>query len=167
MPKTEKLLVVGGGFTGLTAAYKLCNETDLEITLVESARELGGLAAGFPILGTTLEKAYHYLFTTDSEIVDLVRELGLEDRLFWADTTIAIRLGGKIYPFTSALDVLRFEPCGWVNRLRFGFVALYLKYKKNGRALTGHTAHDWMTRACGEQVMRTIWTPLLKGKFHR
>ena len=105
MPEPKRLLVVGGGFTGLTAAYKLCREENLEIVLVESSEELGGLAAGFPILGTTLEKAYHYLFTTDKDIVDLVRELGLEDRLFWADTTIAIRLGGKTYPFTSALDV--------------------------------------------------------------
>lgn len=167
MPEPKRLLVVGGGFTGLTAAYKLCAEPNLEIVLVESSEQLGGLAAGFPILGTTLEKAYHYLFTTDKDIVDLVRELGLEDRVFWADTTIAIRLGGKTYPFTSALDVLRFAPCNWLNRLRFGFVALYLKHRKNGRTLVGHTALEWMTRACGEQVMKTIWTPLLKGKFHR
>ena len=167
MPEPKKLLVVGGGFTGLTAAYKLCKEDNLDITIVESAQELGGLAAGFPILGTTLEKAYHYLFTTDSEIVALVRELGLEDRLFWADTTIAIRLDGKTYPFTSALDLLRFAPCSWLNRLRFGFVALYLKHRKNGHTLVRYTAQEWMTRACGEQVMKTIWTPLLKGKFHR
>ena len=167
MPEPTRLLIIGGGFTGLTAAYRLSRQANLDITVVESAAELGGLAAGFPILGTTLEKAYHYLFTTDSAIIELVRELGIEDRLFWADTSIAIRLGGKTYPFTSALDLLRFEPCSFLNRLRFGFVAMYLKHRKSWRPLSGHTAQQWMTRACGEQVMRTIWTPLLKGKFHR
>jgi protoporphyrinogen oxidase len=167
MSKTRKLLIVGGGFTGLTAAYRLRNETDLEMTIVESSNELGGLAAGFPILGTTLEKAYHYLFTTDSEIIALVRELGLQDRLFWADTTIGIYLGGKVHPFTSPAEILSYAPCNVVSRLRFALVALYLKYKRDGRSLTRHTAQQWMLRACGQQVMDTIWTPLLKGKFHR
>jgi protoporphyrinogen oxidase len=167
MPEPARILIVGGGFTGLTAAYRLAGRAGLEVVVVESAAEFGGLAAGFPILGTMLEKAYHYLFTTDSEIIALVRELGLEDRLFWADTTIGIRLGGVIHPFTTPLDMLRFAPCSFLNRVRFGLVGLYLKHMKNWRALSRQTAHDWMRRACGEQVMRTIWTPLLKGKFHR
>ncbi len=58
----EKILIIGGGFTGLTAAWKLSREPDCAITLVESADHLGGLAAGFPLLGTSLEKTYTTCF---------------------------------------------------------------------------------------------------------
>ena len=77
MSTPKKILIIGGGFTGLTAAYKLSRESDFSITLVESSGHLGGLAAGFPLLGTSLEKAYHHLFLTDTDILQLVEELDL------------------------------------------------------------------------------------------
>jgi len=44
---------------------------------------------------------------------------------------------------------------------------LYLqKAKKWGRFAT-RTAYDWMSKACGMDAMRTIWEPLLRGKFDR
>ena len=75
MPK--KILIIGGGFTGLTVAWKLAGDKNFSLTLVESAGQLGGLAAGFPLGGAFLEKTYHHLFLTDTAILDLVRELGL------------------------------------------------------------------------------------------
>lgn len=162
---TPRILIVGGGFTGLTAALRLAQRGGCEITLVEQAAELGGLAAGFQMAGTSLEKTYHYLFTTDEHAIGLARELGVEDKLFWAAVTNAIFLEGKVHPFTTALDVLRFAPCSWLSRLRIGFTILYLKHRKNWRGLLPQTAHAWMTRACGRSGMDTIWTPLLRGKF--
>lgn len=161
----RKILIIGGGFTGLTAALRLAQQGDCAITLVEKAAELGGLAAGFAVAGTSLEKTYHYLFTTDDHIIRLVNELGVRDRLFWAETTNAIFLNGKVHPFTTALDVLRFSPCSFAGRLRTGFTILYLKHRKEWRGLVRQTALDWMTGACGRGAMDTIWTPLLKGKF--
>jgi len=43
----QKIVVVGGGITGLVAAYKIQNESqqkqlDLDITVVESSHRLGG-----------------------------------------------------------------------------------------------------------------------------
>jgi len=167
MSAPRKILVIGGGFTGLTAAYRLSRERDLSITLVEHADQLGGLAAGFPLGGTSLEKTYHHLFLTDTAILDLVAELGLQEKLIWYESSIAIFRDGKIHSFKGALDLLRFTPCNFAGRLRTGFTALYLKHQKKWRRFTRRTALDWMARTCGASAMESIWTPLLKGKFNR
>jgi protoporphyrinogen oxidase len=163
----SRILIVGGGFTGLTAAWKLSQERDFSVTLVERAGQLGGLAAGFPLLGTSLEKTYHHLFLTDTSILKLVEELGLNDQLIWCESSVGIFRAGRIYPFRSPLDLLRFRPCSFSGRLRMGLAALYLKHQKNWRGLAGRGAHEWMTKMCGRSAMAAVWTPLLKGKFDR
>jgi protoporphyrinogen oxidase len=167
MSASKKILIVGGGFTGLTAALRLSADKNFEVTLVESSDHLGGLAAGFPLGGTSLEKTYHHLFLTDTAILDLVKELGLQEKLIWCDSSVGIFRNGKIHPFKTPGDLLKFTPCNFIGRLRTGFAALYLKHQKNWRGFTRVTAHDWMTRACGASAMASIWTPLLKGKFDR
>ncbi len=167
MSSRKKILIVGGGFTGLTAALRLSADKNLAVMLVESSAQLGGLAAGFPLAGTSLEKTYHHLFLTDTAILDLVKELRLEDKLMWCDSSVGIFHAGKVYPFKTALDLLKFTPCSFLGRLRTGFTALLLKHRKNWRGFVRVTAHDWMTRACGSSAMASIWTPLLKGKFDR
>ena len=167
MSAPKQILIVGGGFTGLTAALRLAADKNFSVTLVESSAQLGGLAAGFPLGGTSLEKTYHHLFLSDTAILDLVRELGLQEKLLWCESSVGIFRGGKIHPFKTPLDLLRFAPCSFSGRLRTGFAALYLKHQKNWRGFTRTTAHDWMTRACGRSAMESIWTPLLRGKFDR
>ncbi len=165
--EARSLLIVGGGITGLTAALRLSADRNFSVTLVESSDHLGGLAAGFPLCGTSLERTYHHLFLTDTAILDLVTELGLKEKLIWCDSSMGIFRNGKIHPFRTPQDLLRFPPCSLAGRLRTGLAALYLKYQKNWRGLTRQTAHAWMTRACGTSAMESIWTPLLKGKFDR
>ncbi|MGA2852597.1 MAG: NAD(P)/FAD-dependent oxidoreductase [Verrucomicrobiota bacterium] len=161
------IIIIGGGFTGLTAAYRLSREPDFSITLVESSGHLGGLAAGFPLLGTSLEKTYHHLFPADTCILKLVEELGMNDKLMWCESSMGICRDGRIHSFMTPADLLRFRPCNFWGRLRMGFTALCLKHKKNWRGLAGRRAHEWMTKACGRSAMETVWTPLLKGKFDR
>ena len=167
MSAPKQILIVGGGLTGLTAALRLAADENNAVTLVEKSDQLGGLAGGFPLQGTSLEKTYHHLFLTDTAILDLVKELGLVDKLIWCDSSVGIFCDGKIHAFKTPLDLLRFAPCSFLGRLRTGFAALYLKHQKNWRGFTRTTAHAWMTRACGASAMASIWTPLLKGKFDR
>src|ERR1700749_4364908 len=113
MSAQRKILIVGGGFTGLTAAWRLSMDSNFSITLVERSEQLGGLAAGFLFGNTSLEKTYHHLFLTDTDILNLVEELGLQKELIWCDSSVGIYRDGKIYPFKTALDLLRFTPCSF------------------------------------------------------
>jgi protoporphyrinogen oxidase len=167
MSESKKILIVGGGFTGLTAALRLSADKKFSVSLIESSAQLGGLAAGFQLCGTWIEKTYHHLFLTDTSILDLAEELGLKDRLLWCDSSMGIYRGGRTYPFRSPMDLLRFKPCSFLGRVRLGLTALYLKHKRDWRSLANRRAHEWMSQACGQSAMRSVWTPLLKGKFDR
>ena len=165
MPEPAKILIVGGGFTGLTAALRLAQKENCSVTLIEGSAQLGGLAGGFPLEGTWLEKTYHHLFLSDTTIVKLVEELGLQKSLIWCESSVGIFRDGKVHPFKTPMDLLRFSPCSLPGRLRTGATAFYLKHRKDWRGLLPQVAHEWMARACGPSAMDTIWTPLLKGKF--
>ena len=130
MPAPAKILIVGGGFTGLTAALRLAQGGKADITLIESSGQLGGLAAGFPLEGTWLEKTYHHLFLSDTDIVKLVEELGLKEQLLWCESSVGIFRDGKVHHFKTPMDLLRYAPCSFSGRLRTGVTAFYLKHLK-------------------------------------
>ncbi len=160
----KSVVIIGGGFTGMVSALRLAQK-GAQVTLVESSSDLGGLAASFKIQSEPLEKAYHHLFRTDEDILNLIHELGLKDHLEWRESSVAIYRDGKIWPFMSPIDLLKFGPCSWTGRLRLGFVALFLKYYKNWKAIAPTPALAWMRKYCGASATRTVWEPLLNGKF--
>jgi protoporphyrinogen oxidase len=163
----KKIVIVGGGYTGLVAALRLSADKRFSVTIIEASSDLGGLAGGFRIQGTSLEKTYHHIFLTDTAVLELVKELGLQEKLMWCESSVGIFRDGKVHPFKTPLDLLRFSPCSFFGRLRTGFAALYLKHTKNWHRFARQTAHGWMARVCGQSAMDSIWTPLLKGKFDR
>jgi protoporphyrinogen oxidase len=160
----QRVAIIGGGFTGLAAAYDLAKQGHA-ITILERSPDLGGLASGFQIQGTSIEKAYHHLFKTDTDILSLCEELGLKDRLIWHETSMAIYSDGQLSPFTTPVDLLRFKPLSFVNRIRTGLVLLYLQMTNSWKKFTTVPALAWMKKWSGEQATRVIWEPLLKGKF--
>lgn len=158
------IAVIGGGFTGLVAALRLA-ERGAQITVLESGSELGGLAASFQVHGEPLEKAYHHLFRTDVEILKLIQELGLEERLEWHESSVAIYRNGRLWPFITPKDLLGFGACSLTGRIRLGLVAILLKHTTKWQELASVPALVWMRRHCGESATRAVWEPLLKGKF--
>ncbi len=165
MPESDKrVAVIGAGYTGLVAALRLATG-GTSVTIIENGSYLGGLASGFTIGGEPIEKAYHHLFRTDREILDLVDELGISDKLEWLVAEDALYYQGKMYPFSSPWHLLRFTPLAFHNRIRTGVVALYLQFNKHWGKYKSVTALEWMTRAVGKQATEVIWEPLLRGKF--
>jgi len=161
-----KIAVVGGGMTGLAAAYYL-SQKGHQITLFEKESYLGGLAACFKEGENYLEYFVHHFFRSDDEALYLIKLLGLADKLFWHRSGAPIFWQGKVYPFTTPIDLLRFSPLKFLNRLRCGLAALYLKSTKNFHHFENWTAVDWLKKHMGEEVFQVIWQPLLSKKFGR
>ncbi len=69
-----KIAVIGGGFTGLAAAYHLTKKGH-DVAVFEKDATLGGLAHGFqqPEWQWHLEYAYHHFFTNDHAPVERQR----------------------------------------------------------------------------------------------
>ncbi len=162
-----KIAIIGAGYGGMAAAWDL-KKAGHDVVIFESANYVGGLASGFkePHWDWSVEKFYHHWFQSDSEMLGLIRELGLEDKVMFPRPLTVMYYNGKWYPFDSILNALRFPGLGFgLNKVRFGFVGLFLRLTNNWRALEKVTAHEWMLKYAGKQVYERMWKPLLIGKF--
>lgn len=151
----------------MSAAWDL-KKAGHDVTIFESADYAGGLASGFkePHWKWSVEKFYHHWFQSDSEMLGIIRELGLEDKVIFPRPLTVMFYKNKWYPFDSILNALRFPGLGFgLNKIRFGFVGLFLRITKNWQALEKVTAHEWMLKYAGKQVYEQMWQPLLIGKF--
>lgn len=160
----KKILIIGGGLTGLTAAYELA-KNEISVTVAEKECELGGLLGSFRINDYYLEKTYHHIFRTDKSIIELIRELGLANRLRWYESSIGLYYDGKMYPFVTPIDLLKFKPLGIVDKIRMGLAAVYLQKDIKWKKYLKTPAYKWMKKWCGERAYQVVWKPLLVGKF--
>ena len=156
--------IIGAGAAGLAAAYELVKH-DHDAAVFELAPFLGGQASTFDVGGARLERGYHHLFTADTDIVELIEEIGLGPQMRWIDSKVGILHEGKIYDFVTPFDLLRFTPLGLVDRLRLGLVTMLIKWHKDWRTLEGFTADEWIRRRAGKAVYDVVWGPMLRGKF--
>lgn len=156
--------IIGGGLTGLTAAYEL-TKLRYRVTVYEASDQLGGLGSGFKASGWDwhLDRFYHHLFQSDWAVQHLSREVGA--KFFFRTPVTALWYQGHLYPFDRPTAILRFPHLTWMQKFRFGLVTLYLRLLRNWSPLERTTAHEWLLRALGPEIYEIIWQPLLTGKF--
>jgi protoporphyrinogen oxidase len=162
-----KNAIIGAGFGGMAAAYDL-KKAGHEVVIFESADYVGGLASGFkePHWNWSVEKFYHHWFQSDKHMLGLIHELGWDDKVIFPRPLTVMYHNGKFYPFDSILKALLFPGLGFgLDKIRFGFVGLFLRLTNNWKALEKVTADAWMMKWAGKRVYEKMWKPLLVGKF--
>lgn len=161
----KKIGIIGGGYTGLTAALRLA-QTGHDVTVWERG-QFGGQAASIPLGDTRIEIFYHHLFQSDIHIQSLVKELGIDDKLIWLPSDVSYFANGKILPLNGAFDLLKLNILPIWDRIRLGLVTLWLQRQKNWKKYEGITAHDWLTKALGKNAYEKTLGAQLKAKFGR
>ncbi len=156
--------IIGGGIAGLTAAYRLAQKGH-QVALYEARSTLGGQVGTFEVDGGRLEVFYHHLFSGDGDVTGLIEEMGLADRMTWRESKVGFYYGSQIYNFVTPMDLLRFRPISIIDRVRLGFVGMYLRRQKDWRRYEGVTAQEWIRRWAGKRNYEVVWGPLLRGKF--
>jgi protoporphyrinogen oxidase len=165
-----RIAIIGAGLTGLTAAYNLA-KTGHKVTIFEKESFAGGLAAGFKEKGWQwpLEHFYHHFFPSDTAVKNLLSELGLSEKLFFARPKTSIYYKGKICQFDSPFSLLRFPYLSPLEKIRTGLVTAYLKLKTppgwNDWELEKAPAALWLSRFYGKKAYEVLWQPLLESKF--
>src|SRR3989344_2614054 len=129
--KKSTIAVLGGGITGLTAAYFL-SRRGFTVTLFERSATLGGLAQGFkqPHWDWPLERAYHHLFKNDIDIISFAHSIGFDGIFFSAPKTDSLfKVGNnyRIFPVDSPHDFLRFPLLTPIEKLRAAAILAWLK----------------------------------------
>ena len=77
---TRRVAVIGGGISGLTAAYFL-EQRGYAATVFEAAERCGGKIQSGEVDGITVEDGPDALLPRDGRPIELLRELGLADQL--------------------------------------------------------------------------------------
>ena len=132
--ESKRVVVVGGGLSGLAASYDLARAGH-HVVLLEAAPDFGGLASSFRLEGHPIERFYHFICRADHDLLTLVDELGLGPKLHWRQTHTAFYYNGRHYPFGSPLDLLRFSAVPWWQRVRFGLHVARSRYRSQWRSL--------------------------------
>src|ERR671917_1167403 len=158
------VVVIGAGFAGLSAAWELTRR-GVRVTVCEAEEEVGGLAGSFEVGGTRLEKFYLHWFTSDTHVVDLVRELGRQDQVLHRPTRTGMYYAHQFFRLSTPMDVLRFTPLSVLARFRLGLLALRARRVREWRGVEDLTAEEWLVRLGGREVYDSVWKPLLEGKF--
>lgn len=166
MKNKYDLVIVGGGYSGLTIAYRLSNY-GFKIAVVEKEETLGGLAGTYHVGETELEKFYHHLFTSDNDILNLVAELGIKSKIQKKATNTGMYYANKFYKLSSPKDLLRFKPLPLIDRLRLGLLIIKARSIKNWKSLESKSAKQWLIENSSIRVYKIVWEPLLVGKFGR
>ncbi len=156
--------IIGGGAAGLAAALELTKQGHFA-EVFEAAPFLGGQASTFEVGGGQLERGYHHLFVSDTDMVDLIHELGLGDSLEWLESKVGFFHGGRIWDFATPMDLLKFTPLPLSQRIRLGLWTFLLQKTRDWRKFEDVTAAEWTRRHMGEAAYRVIWEPMLRGKF--
>lgn len=136
-----------------------------DVTVIESAPRIGGLAGAQKLGPITWDRFYHVTLLSDSTLRELLGELGLEDSIQWRTTRTGFFTDGHLYPFNNAIDFLRFPPLNLIDKIRLGLTILSASRIVDGQPLERELAVDWLTRLSGRRTVERIWLPLLKAKL--
>ena len=156
--------IIGGGVAGLGCALFL-QDGGHRVDVFEQAPEMGGLAGSFDFDGIPAEKYYHFICRDDEDLVSLLPRLGLADEIEWRPGRMGFFYDGRLYPFGTPWDLLRFRPLSLGDRLRFGLNVAVSRSAASWERYESVTARDWLIAQIGERAYRVIWEPLLRIKF--
>ncbi len=156
--------IIGGGPAGLALAHEL-STSGMEVSLFEAASELGGLARSFHFGDIVIERYYHFICGADSGYFRVLKDLGIEDVLRWQPTHMGFFYKDRLYPFSSAFDLLRFSGISFISRLRYGLTTFYFSLINDWQKLDHKRAEPWLISLLGQKGYDATWYPLLAVKF--
>lgn len=159
-----KIAIIGAGFTGLSAAYRLIQKGH-QVTIYEKDSQPGGLAIGYQEKEWqwSLERHYHHWFTNDRSVLELAKEINHKVIIKRPKTTVFVE--NEIFPFDSPKDILFFPKLSAIDRFRMALVGGLLRYNPFWQPLEKINATTFLPTTMGKKSYDMIWEPLFKNKF--
>jgi protoporphyrinogen oxidase len=151
---------------GLAAAFHALGAGH-DVQVLEAAPEPGGMAAHFDFAGLSIERFYHFVCKSDYPTFELMRELGIADKLRWRVTTMGIFTGHRLYKWGNPVALMRFPEVSLLSRLRYGLFAFVSIRRERWDSIETESARSWIQRWCGAEVYDRLWKPLFEMKFYQ
>lgn len=172
------IMIIGGGITGLSAAYYLSKrleeeETSADIKLVEQSSVFGGKIRTLERDGFVIEKGPDSFLARKQPIIDLTKELGLEQELRGTNPKAKktyIMQNNKLHRMPPGLvlgiptEISPFMKTGLISPLGKARAALDLLLPKRDDS-GDESLGSFLERRLGKEVLEHIAEPLLAGIY--
>src|SRR5947209_10986818 len=173
----KRIAIIGGGVSGLSAAYTIEKQkkkgAELNYVLFDAGSRLGGVIATERIGDFVIEAGPDSFLTEKPWATDLCRELGLGDQLIAsndAERRTYILLNGRLVPLPDGLMFMvptNFSAAffsslfSWPTKLRF----LREWFYHPTPDLPESTAAKFVERHYGREMVERVADPLLSGVY--
>lgn len=172
----QKVIIIGGGAAGLTAAYYLQKEVNeknlpIEILLIEASHRLGGKMQTVVRDGFTIERGPDSFLARKTSMIRLAKEVGMEDQLVPNSTGKSyVLVNEKLYPMPGGsimgipTQVGPFMTTGLFSipgKLRAA-ADFILPRSESGK---DQSLGKFFRRRLGDEVVENLIEPLLSGIY--
>lgn len=157
--------VIGAGPMGLAAAYEL-TKAGRRVTVFERDDRIGGMSAAVDFAGTRIERYYHFICRPDQTTFHYLEELGLGDRLRWAETKMGFFFDGRLYDWGHPIALLKFPGLNLIDKLRYGLHVMRAKSIADWRPYDRISSTEWLKRWIGPRAYDVLWRSLFHYKFY-
>ncbi|KQL48791.1 protoporphyrinogen oxidase [Brevibacillus choshinensis] len=174
--KAYHITIVGGGITGLTAAFYLQKEMEakglpIRFELLEEKDRLGGKIKTWRHEGFVIEQGPDSFLERKTSAAQLAKDLGLEQELvrnstgqayIWHhDRLMPIPEGAVMGVPTKLMPFVTSELISWPGKIRAAADLFLPASKENGDISVG----DFFRRRLGDEVIENLIQPLLSGVY--
>ncbi len=163
--RKRKIAILGGGITGLTAAYYL-SKKNYSVVLFEREKILGGMASGFKKADWEwyLDRTIHHLFTNDYDFLLFAKEIGFSKILFKTPQTASF-YNSRIFSVDSPQELLKMPELNLIDKIKVGATLLFLKLSPKLSFYEKTTSVSFLKQAMGERGYRVLFQQLFRKKF--
>lgn len=169
----RETLVIGGGITGLAAAWELV-QAGVRPTLADPGEQLGGVIQTETVEGCVLEGGPDSFLSAKPAAAELIRELGLGGDLIASNdhsrVTYLVR-DGRLVPMpdglmmmvpTKILPVAASPLLSWSTKVRMG---LEYFHKPPAQEPQDRSVADFIREHYGQETVDYLAEPLLSGVY--
>lgn len=173
---TKRIVVVGGGITGLSAAHRLTElreeGLDIEILLIERTTNLGGVISTVNKDGFLIEHGPDMFFTKRPWALDLSKRLGLEDGLIetneakrgtyvlWKKKLVPVPEGFLMLAPSKIIPFLKTPLFSWSGKIRM-LADLFISKKDS----SDETLASFVRRRFGNEALERVAQPMIGGIY--
>ncbi|MDA8234854.1 MAG: protoporphyrinogen oxidase [Clostridia bacterium] len=169
----KKVIIIGGGMTGLAAAYTLEEKArgKVDYLLIEQENRLGGKIHTAKEDGFVLEGGPDCFLSEKPQVAQLSEKLGIEDRLLpshEASKGSSVFTGGRLHKLPEGLMLMvptKIMPfafsslISWPGKIRMAMDLFIPRRKGNQDESLG----SFVTRRLGREALDKIAEPLIGG----
>jgi len=167
-----KVLIIGGGISGLSAAYYLAKR-GIGSTIFESRPRLGGVIRTEQVAGCTLEAGPDSFISAKPAALELIRELGLADQVIGSNDfsrKTYVWKQGRLVPLpeglmmmvpTRILPLLATPLLSWGTKARMGLELFH----PPRRHAEDQSVSAFIAEHYGSEAVDYLAEPLLSGIY--